>query len=138
MKRLTVAVVACLLLLWPVIADAQHDAHGAPSPDQIGSASVKFETSCAAAVKDDFNKGVALLHSFWFPEAIKAFEDILARDPACAMAHWGIALSRWGNPFGGLKPARTVELTKASIDKAMATGSPSRASAPTSRRSRSW
>ena len=92
-----------------------------------------------AAVKDDFNKGVALLHSFWFPEAIKAFEGILASDPTCAMAHWGIALSHWGNPFGGLKPARTVELTKASIDKAKTTGSPtsSRARA-TSRRSRSW
>ena len=84
-------------------AFAQHDEHGAMSPDAIGSASVKFQTSCASVIKDDFNKGVALLHSFWFPEAIKTFESILARDPNCAMAHWGIALSNWGNPFGGLK-----------------------------------
>ena len=80
-------------------AQDRHDEHGAMSPDAIGSASVKFQTSCAAVVKDDFNKGVALLHSFWFPEAIKAFDGILARDPNCAMAHWGIALSNWGNPF---------------------------------------
>jgi len=105
-------------------AFAQHEDHGAMSPDAIGSASVKFQTSCAPAVKDDFNKGVALLHSFWFPEAIKAFDGILARDPNCAMAHWGIALSNWGNPFGGLKQGKTIELTKASIDKAAATGSP--------------
>jgi len=75
-------------------------------------------------VKDDFNKAVALLHSFWFPEAIKAFEGVLAADPTCAMAHWGIALSQWGNPFGGIKAARAIELTKAEIDKAKATGSP--------------
>ena len=105
-------------------AFAQHDEHGAMSPDAIGSASVKFQTSCASVVKDDFNKGVALLHSFWFPEAIKTFESILARDPNCAMAQWGIALSNWGNPFAGLKQGRTIELTKASIDKARATGSP--------------
>ena len=121
MKRLIVAVALCLASL-PVVA--QHE-HGALSPDLIGGASVKFETSCAAAVKDDFNNGVALLHSFWFPEAIKAFEGILARDATCAMAHWGLALSHWGNPFGGLKPARTVDLAKASIDKARITGSPS-------------
>src|SRR5947209_20092026 len=78
-------------------AFAQHEEHGAMSPDQIGSASVKFQTSCAAVVKNDFSKGVALLHSFWFPEAIKTFDSILARDPNCAMAQWGIALSHWGN-----------------------------------------
>src|SRR4029077_17670258 len=81
-------------------------------------------TSCAPPLQDNFNKGVALLHSFWFPEAIKAFEAILAVDANCAMAHWGIALSNWGNPFGGIKPARSIELTKASVEKAKATGSP--------------
>jgi len=105
-------------------AFAQHEEHGALAPDAIGSASVKFQTSCAAAVKDDFNKGVALLHSFWFPEAIKTFDGILARDPSCAMAHWGIALSNWGNPFAGIKQGRAIELTKTSIDKAQTTGSP--------------
>ena len=123
MRYLTVAVLSWVLLR-PALASAQHDEHGALSRDLIGSASVKFETSCAPAVKDDFNKGVALLHSFWFPEAIKAFEGVLARDPNCTMAHWGIALSHWGNPFGGIKAARAIELTKASVDKAGATGSP--------------
>ena len=105
-------------------AFAQHDDHGAMPADAIGSASVKFQTSCVAGVKDDFNKAVALLHSFWFPEAVKAFDSILARDPNCAMAHWGIALSHWGNPFAGIKQGRPLELTKASIDKAQTTGSP--------------
>jgi hypothetical protein len=115
--------IVCLLSV-PSVALAQHEGHGAMSADLIGSASVKFETSCTPALKDDFNSGVALLHSFWFPEAIKAFEGVLARDPNCAMAYWGIALSNWGNPFAGIKGARPIELTKAAIDKAAATGSP--------------
>jgi len=123
MTRRLIAALFCLLSL-PALAFAQHEAHGAMPPDLIGSTSVKFETSCAPPLRDDFNKGVALLHSFWFPEAIKAFEAILAVDGNCAMAQWGIALSNWGNPFGGIKPARTIELTKASIDKAKTTGSP--------------
>ena len=122
MKHLLVVVVSCVLLR--PVAFAQHEGHGAMSPDLIGSASVKFGTSCATAVKSDFNKGVALLHSFWFPEAIKAFDSVLARDGACAMAHWGLALSHWGNPFGGIKPARTIELAGTSIAKAKTTGSP--------------
>ena len=124
MKPKTLLPIAAFVIACAPGAFAQHDQHGAAPPDAIGSASVKFQTSCAAVVKDDFNKGVALLHSFWFPEAIKMFEGILARDPDCAMAHWGIALSNWGNPFGGLKQGRTIELTKASIDKAPTTGSP--------------
>ena len=123
MKHFLVAIVSGVLSL-PVPAFAQHEDHGAMAPDQIGSASVKFETSCAAAVRDGINQGVALLHSFWFPEAIKAFEGIAARDTNCAMAYWGIALAQWGNPFAGLKPARTVELVKATVDKARTTGAP--------------
>ena len=112
------------LLLTAALASAQHDTHAPMPADQIGSAAVKFETSCAAAVKDDFNRAVALLHSFWFPEAIRAFEGVAAADPSCAMAHWGLALSQWGNPFGGLKAAGTVEAVKTAIDRAQATGAP--------------
>jgi hypothetical protein len=124
MKPKMLLLTAAFVIACAAGAFAQHDAHGAMSPDAIGSASVKFQTSCSAAVKDDFNKAVALLHSFWFPEAIKGFDGILARDPGCAMAHWGIALSRWGNPFGGIKPAAVIEQTKGAIDKARTTGSP--------------
>jgi hypothetical protein len=124
MKRIAVVALVSCVLWRPEIAFAQHEDHGAMPPDSIGSASVKFETSCAPKVKDDFNKGVAMLHSFWFPEAIKAFEGVAATDPTCAMAHWGVALSSWGNPFGGLKAAPVIELTKSHIEKAKVTGSP--------------
>src|SRR5215207_9818463 len=114
--------VSCSLLA-PGLALAQHEDHAA-TPDQIGAAHVTFETSCAPAVRGDFNKGVALLHSFWFPQAVATFDEILKKDSACAMAHWGIALSNWGNPFAGLKNAKTIELTRAAIERAQSTGTP--------------
>jgi tetratricopeptide (TPR) repeat protein len=54
---------------------------------------VSFPVSCAPAVQARFNRGVALLHDFWYDEAQPQFEAILAADPACAMAHWGVAMS---------------------------------------------
>ena len=108
MKRQLVTVLVCICTLaLPAAARAQHEDHGAMSPDQIGSASVKFETSCAPAVKDDFNKAVALLHSFWFPEATQDVSSDCR--PRSGAARWRIGASRmsqWGNPFGGLRAAR--------------------------------
>jgi hypothetical protein len=125
MKRRIVSVLVCICTAaLPAAARAQHEDHGTMSPDQIGSASVNFETSCSPAVKADFNKAVALLHSFWFPEATKMLNGILAKDSNCAMAHWGIALAAWGNPFAGLKNAKIIETTRAAIEKAKTTGSP--------------
>ena len=123
MKALVAFLCSCTMFV-PALARAQHDAHGAGAPDEIGAAHVKFETSCAPAVRDDFHKAVALLHSFWFPQAVSAFEAILKRDPGCAMAHWGIALSTWGNPFAGIKNPKIVEQTRAVIERAKTTGSP--------------
>jgi tetratricopeptide (TPR) repeat protein len=123
MKRLRALVVSCTVLV-PGVAWAQHEGHQAMSPDQIGSASVKFETSCDPAVRDDFNTAVALLHSFWFPEARKMFESIAQKDANCAMAHWGMAMSQWGNPFGGLRPVAAVEGGKPLVARAQATGTP--------------
>jgi tetratricopeptide (TPR) repeat protein len=54
---------------------------------------VNFEVSCGASVRAPFNRGVALLHDFWYDEAKRQFERIAERDPTCAMAHWGIAMS---------------------------------------------
>lgn len=69
--------------------------------------SVHFVTSCSPAVAPQFDRAVALLHSFEFGAAIKAFTDVRAADSTCAMADWGIALSRWGNPMsaGNRPPA---------------------------------
>jgi hypothetical protein len=75
MQRLLCLAAVSLLAIPAAALARQHEGHAMP-PDQIGSTSVAFATSCAPAVRDDFNKAVALLHSFWFPEAIKAFEGV--------------------------------------------------------------
>lgn len=107
-------------------AHAQHDhqeaSAAALSTSAIGTA--EFQTSCKPAVKDTFNRALSLLHSFWFGEARAAFEEVLRADPECAIAHWGIALTHWGNPFGGLRAQQTIKVGKAAIDKALTTGKP--------------
>ena len=125
MKHAIILTLAILLAASPMLAQApaQHD-HAAAGTDQVGSDSVSFLTSCTPALRQDFNRAVALLHSFWFAQAIAAFEAVAAKDPSCAIAYWGVALSRWGNPFAGLRSPQQIELGRAAIQKAQATGSP--------------
>jgi tetratricopeptide (TPR) repeat protein len=62
-----------------------------PAGEQLGK--VSFSHSCSRSVRAPFNRGVALLHDFWYEEAQRQFEQIVKTDPDCAMAHWGIAMS---------------------------------------------
>src|SRR5712691_107275 len=87
---------------------AQEHAHG-PAAEKLGT--VAFATSCSASAQPQFNHAVALLHSFEFLRAIDGFGATLATDPSCAMAEWGIALSRWGNP---MPPSRRRDPSRAS------------------------
>jgi len=68
-------------------------------PDKLGK--VTFPTSCDAKVQAQFERGVAMLHSFWFAEARKTFEAAATADPACGIAYWGVAMSHFGNPMAG-------------------------------------
>lgn len=65
--------------------------HNHPAPEKLGT--VHFATSCAAAVRSQFDRAVALLHSFAYASAAKEFNAIAAQDAGCAMAHWGVAMS---------------------------------------------
>src|SRR5215203_2652782 len=80
-----------------VVAPAPILAQTPNSSERLGK--VRFATSCDARTAGDFNRAMALLHSFEFGEAIKGFQSVLAVDSTCAIAHWGIALSRWSNPM---------------------------------------
>ncbi len=62
---------------------------------------VSFPTSCDPKLQADFERAVAMLHSFWFVAAEKAFPDIAARDTSCAIAHWGYAAILMSNPLAG-------------------------------------
>jgi hypothetical protein len=98
--------------------NTQEHAH---SPERLGT--VRFATSCTAAAQPAFDRAVSLLHSFEFGQAIAAFESTLSADAACAVAQWGIALSRWGNPFAvGLRSPAQVEQGLVAVERARAIG----------------
>jgi hypothetical protein len=109
-----------LVLITPPFAAAQHQQHAAG--DRLGT--VAFETSCQPATRPDFNRGVALLHSFEFGPAIDMFNKVLSSDANCAIAYWGIALSHWSNPFAGIKTGPLLERGLTAAQKGLATGTP--------------
>jgi len=92
MKRFALFVTVVGLFAFGAWADEGHH-HEDLTTDQLGT--VHFPVSCATAVQKPFERGVALLHSFWYEEAKKEFEQVAKDDPQCAMAHWGIAMSIW-------------------------------------------
>ena len=87
--------VAATLMLVSGAAQSHED----ESKSQLGK--VKFSNSCNPAVQADFERGVAMLHSFWYSEAEKTFREVLAKDAGCAIASWGIASILMSNPLGG-------------------------------------
>ena len=89
-------VAVCLAqLLWASPNAAAQPAQSGPG--QYGT--VHFPVSCRPGVQEQFERAVAMLHSFFYPETIKAFEAIIAADPDCAMAYWGLAISQRPNPL---------------------------------------
>ncbi len=85
------------------------------APGQFGS--VKFPVSCKPGVQEQFERGVAMLHSFFYPETVKAFETIIAADPDCAMAYWGLAISLRPNPLVPPWPADNLKRGFEAIQK---------------------
>jgi len=81
------------LISLPAIADDQHDHAHFGDTGKLGT--VHFQTSCAKSVQPQFERAVAILHSFWYEEADKAFRAVTEADPNCAMAWWGAAMSLW-------------------------------------------
>src|SRR5690242_18080910 len=85
-----------MLFLFALLASRSfaNDQHQhALTEEEVGS--VHFATSCSPAVEKDFNRAVALLHSFQYEQTRAAFEAIAQKDPSCAMAQWGVAMSHY-------------------------------------------
>src|SRR5262245_9991078 len=61
--------------------------------------SVHFKTSCTPQAQEKFDRGVTLVHSFYYPDSIQAFTEAAAADPQCAIAYWGVAISHRPNPL---------------------------------------
>jgi tetratricopeptide (TPR) repeat protein len=95
---------------------------GAGAHDGESLGRVDFPISCSAAQQQPFNRALSMLHSFWFPQAPKAFALIAEAEPDCAIAYWGMAISARANPLVG---APTVAATKSGwelLQKAKAAG----------------
>jgi hypothetical protein len=92
MKTFRLLPVIALIWCVPLFADEGHH-HDEIDAKQLGT--VHFPISCAPEAQKPFERGVALLHSFWYEEARKQFEQLAKDDRRCAMAHWGIAMSLW-------------------------------------------
>ena len=60
---------------------------------------VSFALSCRYDLRETFNLGLSLIHSFEYAEAEKAFVSILDEDPECLMAYWGTAMSILNHPL---------------------------------------
>ena len=99
MKKLFATISAMLVSSASVSAEEEHH-HAAP--EHLGT--VHFETSCAPAVQAAFDRSVALLHSFAYDQADQGFAAVAARDPRCALAHWGRSMTHyhqlWDVPAG--------------------------------------
>jgi tetratricopeptide (TPR) repeat protein len=103
-----------LLLIFPFLSAQETHSHSVP--EKLGK--VSFPISCNPAVQEQFDRGVALLHSFTYTAAENAFQGVAERDPRCAMAHWGMAMSYfrqlWDPP---LVPA-TIAIGQKEIQRA--------------------
>ena len=88
-------ILVCLVLaIAPAPARGQDEhAHEAGDLGRVGRA--HFPVTCSPALQGDFDRAVAVLHSFFYEESERQFAAIAARDPGCAMAWWGIAMSQW-------------------------------------------
>jgi hypothetical protein len=87
---------------------------------------VNFPISCSATAQVQFNRALAMLHSFFFPETVKAFAAIARQEPSCAIAYWGIAISQRPNPLVAPFPAEMMKNGWEAIEAGRAAGAKTR------------
>jgi len=92
-------------------------------PERLGE--VNFPVSCNAVAQREFNRAMALSHSFWFEPAKKSFAEVLEHDPECGMAHWGIAIVSMGNPFAWPPNPNALKAGAAAMAEAQRVGAKS-------------
>jgi len=107
-----------LLILIGTLAAAQED-HSKHQHAVAGLGTVNFPTSCNTSAQKLMSRGAALLHSFGYEEARLAFNDAAGADPACAMAHWGVART-WYHPIWAPPSPEELKQGAAAIERALA------------------
>jgi len=118
----TISLLTLLASSTIVTAQSHHDHGGADGdPDALVEkfGSVHMPISCDASVQVPFERGIALIHSFWYEEANKQFQAVAVADPQCAMAQWALAMTEW-RPFWDGMPEERRKAGIAEIEKATA------------------
>src|SRR5499433_157332 len=109
-----------LLVAGLVSAAITCSAFGQQQEERLGKLS--FQTSCDPKVQAEFERGVAMIHSYWFLIARRVFEGVLQQDPNCAIAYWGIAMDQLGNSLVGPPPRAQADAAWAALEKAVEIG----------------
>src|SRR5919198_5695862 len=109
-----------LVLVVSATAVSAHDDETKARGEKLGR--VAFKTSCSPEAQKQFERALAMLHSFFFPETVKTFSAIPEIDPSCAIAYWGIAISQRPNPLVGPWDAATLKRGLDAIEKGEAIG----------------
>jgi len=117
-KPLLIGGCAALLSVLAVRAQEPHQ-HTHDTSEKLGL--VNFPVSCSPAGQTQFNRATAMLHSFWYDEAEKAFSAVAATDPGCAMGYWGVAMSLY-HPVWAPSTGPELQRGWAAIEKAKAVG----------------
>jgi tetratricopeptide (TPR) repeat protein len=84
--------------------------------EQLGK--VHFPVSCSPAAQEQFERGVAMLHSYWFTQGGKTFEAIVREEPSCVMAYWGLAVNLLGNSLVGPPSPKDAQKAWEVLEKA--------------------
>ena len=111
-----------ILLVISPFASAQ-ETHNHSTPEKLGN--VSFTTSCAPAVRERFDRGVALLHSFAYSAAEATFRGVTEQDPQCAIAHWGIAMSYFHELWDPPVAPATIPIAQKEVQLAQRVGASS-------------
>ena len=94
-------------VLLAIAALPQDQREHSSSNSEEGFGRVHMDISCSAKVGGDFDGALALLHNFWYGRALQRFEEVSRKDPGCAMAYWGAAMT-YNHPFWD-PPSQTDE-----------------------------
>jgi hypothetical protein len=114
--RIFIHCLGCLILVAGTTMPQHRHGTGV---EKLGT--VHFATSCNPPAQKQFDRAVALLHSFEFSQAIDGFNSALKADSSCSVAYWGIALSQWSNPFAaGLKAGSQLEAGRRAAEQGLA------------------
>jgi tetratricopeptide (TPR) repeat protein len=120
---MAIGVVALALSVGPIWAEASQQ------DEKLGKLS--FPTSCDPKVQAEFERGVAMIHSYWFLVARRTFEGVLRQDPNCAIAYWGIAIDLLNNVFVAPPSRADADAAWAALEKGREIG-------PKTQRERDW